>query len=52
MFIGLDLKVEHKKKTSEYFLLYQLGIIKQPDIDRSYHNRSKVDTHADGYVTI
>jgi len=30
----------------------KLGDMVQPVVDRSHHNRSKVDTHIDGYVTM
>ena len=30
----------------------KLGVMLQSVVDRSYHNRSKVDTHLDGYVTM
>ena len=28
----------------------KLGVWVQPVVDRSYHNRSEVDSHIDGYV--
>jgi len=33
-------------------LMRKLGVMVQPVVDRSYHNRSKVDTHIDRYVTM
>jgi len=30
----------------------KLGVWVQPVVDGSYHNRSKVETHIDGYVTM
>jgi len=30
----------------------KLGVWVQPVVDGSYHNRSKADTHIDGYVTM
>ena len=30
----------------------KLGVKVQPVVDRSYHYRSKVDTHIDGYEII
>jgi hypothetical protein len=33
-------------------LMRKLGVKVQPVVDRLYHNRSKVDTHIDGYVTM
>ena len=32
-------------------LMCNLGVIVQPVVDGLYHNRSKVRTHIDGYVT-
>ena len=33
-------------------LMCKLGALVVPVVDRSYHNRSKVETHIDGYVTM
>ena len=33
-------------------LMCILGVMVLPVVDGSYHNRSKVDTYIDGYVTM
>ena len=33
-------------------LMCKLGVQVQPVVDRTYHNRSKLDTHIDEYVTM